>query len=271
MNVGARRRVLAAFLAALHVGWPASADASAKPSPAEVERAEELYDNGKALFAEGSYAAAATAFEQAYALSGNVDMLYNVALAHDRAGAFEPAIAALDRYRALAPASERASLDERKQSLVLRLEKQREAAADAGTRDPPPDDAMGPTNDGPTDEPDEPMPTQPARRLRPLGWAAIGVTAVGLVAGTVLGAVSLSRTRSANKGCESQADGILCSDIVADAARSSRPLAIAADVSFAVAAAGAITAVAFLVIDLRRPKDAQARVRPRGAGLAVAF
>lgn len=266
--------MLAATIAALVAGRPATAIADGKPSGAEVERAEELYDNGKALFAEGSYAAAATAFEQAYELSGNVDMLYNVALAHDRAGSFEPAIAALDRYRALAPASERASLDERKQSLVLRLEKQRETAATGGTGDPPPDDtAMTPSSSAqlPADEPGDAVPPSSPRRLRPLAWAAIGVTAAGLVAGTVLGAVSLSRTRKAKAGCESQADGILCSDEVADAARSSRPLAIGSDVSFAIAAAAGITAVAFIVIDLRRPVGSQARVRPRGAGLAVAF
>lgn len=264
------------MLAALLVAPPARAHAGTsglwanKPSASELQRAEELYDNGKALFAEGSYAAAATAFEQAYELSGNVDMLYNVALAHDRAGSFEPAIAALDRYRALAPASERAALDERKQSLVLRLEKQREAEAMQAGASPPDDDAMAPTVESPKAPPDTaPPPTR--RRLRPVGWAAIGVGAASLVAGTVLGAISLSRTRTAKRGCESQADGILCGDDVADAARSSRPLAIGADVSFAIAAAAAITAVAFLVIDLRRPKRSQARVRPRGGQLAITF
>ncbi|MBC8071271.1 MAG: hypothetical protein IAG13_23300, partial [Deltaproteobacteria bacterium] len=125
---------------AIAVAMPvrASASARAKPSPAEVQRAEELYDNGRALYAEGAYEAAATAFEEAYGISGNLDMLYNAALAYDRADAYERAIAALDRYRALAPASEREALDERKQSLQLRLEKQRAAAAEPTTQEPPP-------------------------------------------------------------------------------------------------------------------------------------
>jgi tetratricopeptide (TPR) repeat protein len=245
---------------------PAPVRAANKPTTAELARAEELYDNGRTLFAEGSYDAAATAFEQAYALSGNLDMLYNAALAHDRAGRFEEAILALDRYRALAPASERATLDERKKSLQRRLDKQREAAA---AEPQPAADAPTP---GETSVTPYPSTAPRRRRVRPVTWALLGVAAGGVVVGTALGATSLSRTKAANGGCTQSAGMLLCGDDVASAARSSRPLAIGADVAFAIAGATTVAFVALLVLDLRRGgAPTQARLRPRPGGLAWAF
>jgi tetratricopeptide (TPR) repeat protein len=241
------------------------------PSPADLARAEELYDNGRTLFAEGSYAAAATAFEQAHSLSGNLDMLYNAALAHDRAGNFETAIELLDRYRALAPASERAQLDERKRSLQVRLDKQREAAADAA--------ATGAPEADPSTSPSDATPLPPQvdsareRRVRPRTWALLGATAVGLAVGTGLGAASLVRSRRAKNGCTEVTGDLLCEDRVADPARSSRPLAIGADVSFAIAGALGATFIALLVLDLRRSRDSAQRVAvlPSADGLAISF
>lgn len=245
----------------------------AKPSAADLARAEELYDNGRTLFAEGSYAAAATAFEQAHELSGNLDMLYNAALAHDRAGNFATGINLLDRYRALAPASERAVLDERKRSLQVRLDKQREAAASAsveGGSDPEPTDPSGTT----------PLPpdTSAAReaRVRPRTWAILGASAGGLVIGTGLGAASLVRSRRAKAGCTDVTGDLLCEDRVADPARTSRPLAIAADVSFAIGGALAATLIALLVLDLKRARsrngdDRRVRVLATADGVAISF
>lgn len=243
----------------------------ARPSAADLARAEELYDNGRTLFAEGSYDAAATAFEQAHALSGNLDMLYNAALAYDRAGRFEEAIGALDRYRALAPASERARLDERKKSLQLRLDKQREAAA-AAADDPEP---VVPEPAATTDTP-PPEPQPRTRRVRGRTWALLGASAVGLAVGTGLGATALARSRDARGRCTGTDGDLLCADAVADEARSARPLAIGADVMFAVGAAAGVAFIALLVVDLRRAKvepaaSAQVRLRPHGGGLALDF
>lgn len=249
---------------------------SAKPSAADLARAEELYDNGRTLFAEGSYAAAATAFEQAHELSGNLDMLYNAALAHDRAENFAVAIDLLDRYRALAPASERADLDERKRSLQVRLDKQREAAAGApveGGPDPKP------TN-GPSETTVLPPDTGATReaRVRPRTWAILGASAAGLVIGTGLGAASLVRSSRAKSGCTDVTGDLLCEDRVADPARASRPLAIAADVSFAVGGALAATFIALLVLDLKRTRSRDAdvggrrvRVLATADGVAISF
>lgn len=244
----------------------APARAADKPTPAELARAEELYDNGRTLFAEGSYDAAATAFEQAHALSGNLDMLFNAALAYDRAERFEEAIRALDRYRALAPASERAALDERKKSLQRRLDKQREAEAAA------PEPAVDtPAATEPMVAP-YPSTAERSHRVRPVTWALLGVATGGVVVGTALGATSLSRTKAANDGCTESGGMLLCGDDVASAARSSRPLAIGADVAFAIAGATAVAFVALLVLDLRRSRaSSHARLRPQPGGLVLAF
>jgi tetratricopeptide (TPR) repeat protein len=271
MRLRARARAITTAVAlAVAVAQP-SAHAFGKPAPADLKRAEELYDNGRALFAEGSYAAAATAFEEAYGLSGNLDMLYNAALAHDRAGDFEAAITALDRYRALAPASEREALDQRKKSLQLRLDKQREAEAKAaaepdGTTGPPP-----PEEDRLMPEPTPPTERKP-KRVRPVTWGLLGGSAAGFVVMAGLGGASLARTNAAKDGCIDGDAGLLCGSDVADDARKSRPLAIGADVMLGISAALAVAFIAMLAVDLRKSKRRDiAHVRPTTTGLAVRF
>ncbi len=260
-----------ACVVALAVGFAVPiVHAGAKPSAADVKRAEELYDNGRTLFAEGSYAAAATAFEEAYELSGNLDMLYNAALAHDRAGEFEQAIAALDRYRALAPASEREALDQRKRSLQLRLEKQREAENEtAAERWLVPSEPTTPTVA--PDTPAEPRDRTP-RRVRPAAWALLGGSAAGFVVTAGLGGAALAHTRASEDGCVDGDAGLLCGSDVAGDARKSRPLAIGADVMLGVSAALAIAFIAVLAVDLKKSKGrSSARVRPTGTGVALRF
>lgn len=271
---GRQRRCLAGVIAiAVALASPTLFADTSKPSAQDLARAEELYDNGRTLFAEGSYAAAATAFEQAHELSGNLDMLFNAALAHDRAGNFEAAIELLDRYRALAPASERDQLDERKRSLQVRLDKQREAAAATPT-EPDPDPATG---EDPSDTTQLPPDTGAARerRVRPRTWGLLGASVAVLAIGTGLGATSLGRSRRAKSGCTDLGGELLCEDRVADPARSSRPLAIAADVSFAIGGALAATFIALLVLDLKQTKRDETAHRVRAVatsdGVAIHF
>lgn len=270
-----RRGRAAALLVAAATATALPATATAKPATAkpatakppaspELERAEELYDNGRTLFAEGSYDDAATAFEQAYALSGNLDMLFNAMLAYDRANRFEEAIDALDRYRALAPASEREGLDARKKSLVVRLEKQREAEAAAGDAA-----AAGAPEPADTADPAPPSPTPRERRVAPRTWGVLGASAALAAVGTGLGVASLAFTRRGRAGCTDVTGELLCGEAVADDVLASRRLAIATDVTFALAGGMAITFVVLLAVDVRRSKQAQVRLVPAPGGLAV--
>jgi hypothetical protein len=108
--------------------------------------------------------------------------------------------------------------------------------------------------------------------VRPVTWALLGVSTGGIIVGTALGATSLARTKTANGGCTPSGGMLLCGDDVATAARSSRPLAIGADVAFAIAGATTVAFIALLVLDLRRGRSSsQARLRPRPGGLSLAF
>ncbi len=247
--------------------WRPALGAPSKPSAADVKRAEELYDNGRELFGEGSYEAAALAFEQAYELSGNLDMLYNAALAYDRADAFEKAIAALDRYRALAPADERAKLDARKRSLESRWEKQR-AQQNASS--------SSPKADAPADAP-YPPGTKPARAkpvIGPAVWALGGSAIVAFAIGTGFGAASLVRGKQGREHCTGGDDPLCDSNAQTDAERS-RAYAVVADVAFAVGGALTIALVTVVAVKATRKKRATtastARLESTADGVLVRF
>ena len=105
------------------------------PSAEELARARELSENGETLYAEGSYDAAIAAFKSAYEKSGDAVLLYNIALAYDRAGKFDEALEYLEYYRAFAPADERESLAAREDSLRKRRLRAQTEATEANAAD----------------------------------------------------------------------------------------------------------------------------------------
>lgn len=245
----------------------ALAAAPSKPPSADVKRAEELYDNGRELFGEGSFEAAALAFEQAYELSGNIDMLYNAALAYDRADAFEQAISALDRYRALAPAEERAKLDARKSSLLARWKNEREEQAAASSPPPgTPADAAYPPG----------ARTKPRTKpvIGPAVWALGGSALAAFAIGTGFGAASLVRSKAGREHCTG-GDAPLCDSNAQTDAERSRTYAVVADVAFAVGGALTIALVTVVAVKATRKKRATtastARIESNANGMLVRF
>ena len=101
-------QLLAVFLsAALAMAGAPPADTKiptppTDPSEADVERSHALYENGFKLYQEGSYDEAIVAFRSAYALSGEPTLLYNLALAAERAGDYDMALEYLQAYRVFA-------------------------------------------------------------------------------------------------------------------------------------------------------------------------
>lgn len=245
-----------------------------EPSAEDIERARELYDNGVALYEEGSYQGAAMAFQRAYELSEDNNLLYNIALAYDRMDEFEKAIEYLDRYRALAPQSERAELERRKKSLVTRLERQRDGETsgepEPASSDDELDDAVipAPASDTP------PPPARPERRVPPAAWALSATAAVGLGVGIGFGATSLQASRSGREGCTEAGDALYCQSTSGPELQRSRTLALVSDISFAVAGAAAVGAIVVLVLHARRKKAGQLAVAPMtwpgGAGMTLA-
>lgn len=88
----------------------------------DAARAQEVYDNGKLLYAEGLYEDAIAAYQEAYRLTAVPTVLLNIANAYERLQRFEDAIAVLNRYRAFARADEREAIRSRIEAVRERME-----------------------------------------------------------------------------------------------------------------------------------------------------
>ncbi len=87
-------------------------------------RARELYENGAILYEEGRYEDAIEAWQEAYRISKKPLLLFNIANAQERVGAWRDALESLNRYRAFAPADERDVLDRRMKNIERRVNEQ---------------------------------------------------------------------------------------------------------------------------------------------------
>jgi tetratricopeptide (TPR) repeat protein len=244
------------------------------PSAQDLARAKELYDNGRSLYDEGSYAGAAFAFEEAYKLSGDINVLYNISLAFDRAGDFEKSLEYLEYYRALAPEAERAKLGKKVESLKKRLAKQQEEAAEAaaagdGGDEPAPEDEPTPAPTDPAT--DQPPPDDDGPKIfTPAAAVLAAVSGVGLALGTGFGIASLNKTRAAEDQCS---DG-LCDTGSRNDLDKAKTRALVADISIAVGAAAGVALIAIVVTNVvkrKRARSTTARLRPSAGGFAVVF
>ncbi|MBV1857915.1 MAG: hypothetical protein KUG77_05840 [Nannocystaceae bacterium] len=273
--------------AASLAGAPLVAYAEPPPDPptdateGDLERAKELFENGKGLYAEGSYSAAIAAFRQAYTLSGDPVLLYNIALAHDRAGEFDAALEYLGYYRAYAPQSERAALSEKEDSLrkrKLRAQTDEEEAAAEAAEQGTDEEAEGPpppkaslSDDGPPDDTSKPRQkvfTVPV-------WVLTGVSVVGLGVGTGLGVTALARRDDADALCTANGmGGTVCPQAAESDADTGRKMALGADVAFGIGAAAGVVAVILIARNASRRKKTQTATlvpRSRGAGIQLRF
>ncbi len=274
------RRIHSLLLSLALATWSAPALAvapmptpKANPTPDDLQRADELFLNGRALYQDGSYDGAITAFKSAYELSGDANLLYNIALAYDRMDAFDEAIEYLEAYRALAPAEERDALSEKVDSMRRRkLKAQTDADAAATTR-PAPVPATTPTSPAPVDSPPKKTPAKD----RVYGPAAITLTVVTVAAAGVgigLGVASSSRRKSAQDQCNEGADGdLFCPDTAEDDIERSRNFAIGADVGFAVAGAAGIALIAVIAAKAAKRKKQKRDVAlfPSRGGARLSF
>ena len=96
---------------------------------ADLERAKTLYANGSQLYEEGLYDKAILAFQEAYAVSKNPKLLYNIANAQERSGDIAGSLDTLNTYRVYAETSESDTLDRRIKALENRLEAEKAKAA----------------------------------------------------------------------------------------------------------------------------------------------
>ena len=255
---------------ATHLALALALGLSSAPSPAEIERARELYDNGRTLYEEGSWDGAILAFEASFELSGDINLLYNISLAYDRKGDYEKAIEYLDRYRAMAPEGERAKLEHRREVLEARLQKKKDeqTATQETKRDPPSKPPPKPPPDTPQDKPVD------DRLFGPAAWTLTAVGIAGYAVGIGFGASSLSRTNAAQDQCADGNGPVLCMDAARDDVRRSKNHAIGADVGFAIGAAATVAVIVIVAVKASRRKKARAakaQARAIPGGVRVRF
>ncbi len=242
-------------LAALAAAAAASADPpvkSAAPSPAiasHEERAKQamaLHDEALVLYEQGRYRAAIDRLEAALVLDPEGrELVYNLALIHEKLADLDDAARYYRRYLAMEPDLKTRA---RVQVVLRRLEgAEKEAATrphDVGPRVPPP-----------ASEPPRPPSAGP---VRPWVVATASVGGVAFVMGSAFGFTALAR----NPGANAHTGGtVTIGDLQADA-RAAHVDAIVADVSFLTALAAAGTAAFFYFASPRGP------VRPVATGVA---
>jgi tetratricopeptide (TPR) repeat protein len=133
-----------AALFSLSTGWqPRVAHAVDEP---DMSEARALFLAGRVAFDEGRFETAIKYFEASYEQSQRPALLYNIAQCFDRLRRDAPALAAFERYLALAPdADNRALVEVRVQALRAALAAQATEAPASVTEPPTPMAPAGPT------------------------------------------------------------------------------------------------------------------------------
>lgn len=244
----------------------APVDAAPGEGQDDIARARQLADNGRQLFRDGSFRAAIEAFEKAYELAADPNLLFNIALSYERLEEWEMALEALDRYRAYAVPDEREALETRRRQLQDRLASEREAQDPDPAPPPAPQDPGGP--EGPEPE------ARPIPLINGVGYTLGGVAVVSLGVGITLGSIALSQINGGGEDCATVDGEQLCNEDGGESRAQARGLAIGADVSFAVSAVAATGFLISLAVQAGKRKKARSvNVTPTagrtGAGLVL--
>ena len=260
-------RVLAVLaLTTLAISPDATAQSGDAPQ-AETEaerRGRELFENGALLYDEGRYEDAIVAWQAAYDLTQRSGFLFNIANAYERLAKYDEAIDVLGRYRALAKAEERETLDRR----IRNLEERQAEQAAARTQAPQPQ--TPPQLQNPTVRPvPDPQPVERSRSVRPLvGYTLVGAGAASVATGLGFGLSSRAAGARAEEGCRPLASGLLCPSSSSEALGANHRSALFADVGFGTGLALASSGV---VVLLTGHRDQTVSVAPFGRGVRVAL
>ncbi len=172
-----------------------STAAAVEPTPDQKQQAREQYEAATKHFRGGDLDKAAAEFKQAYDLTGEVELLWNLAQTHRLARHYDQALFFYKQYAAAKPqmsATNRASLKQRITELEALVEQQQRAQAAPPDGPERPAEGQVATPAEPTPAPPQAMPAvQPAPEPPPpwyrstLGWSLFGggLVIVGVGAG----------------------------------------------------------------------------------------
>lgn len=195
------------LVACLMATRPAAAQApelepSEQGAPTESEtEAHALFQAGRIAFDQGRYEVALERFGGAYELTGHAELLYNMALAADRARLDGRALALYERFLAEAEAPEdmRRSVKARVTGLRRALERREASEREEATSEPVPSPSQAarsaePGPDGAAAPPGATRPDEPADDDGVSPWVWVGVGGGALAVGAaVVAAVLLTR------------------------------------------------------------------------------
>lgn len=248
-------RSLCALLGASLLMWalPASAQETAPP-PQEVvdeEAFQKEAQRARELYAEEKFDEAIAAFESAYALKPEPNILYNIGRIHEKKGEFEQATDYYERFvnepdiKLAARQDALARIKALREVLAMRAEQE---ARDKGS-EPRTDSQSSTTTSSttPTDQPLDTSPVEPPVAQKP-GIVPM-VTLVGLGAGSlIVGGIFARRTQVAHEQYEQTTDLEESCMLRAQGRRD----AIIADAGLIAGVALIATGVTLRVIQLRR-------------------
>ncbi len=214
---------------------PTQATPASPKAPDSEARA--AYALGDRLYFDGDYPGAIRAFEKAYALSGRIEMLFNLANAHERMGDYRRASVALRGYIPHSPQDQRPALERRLQ----RFEELAELP-------PPPIAAPLPPPKSTETTPQEPTIEQakiPLDRAVGIAFVTLGVT--GLAIGTGFAISAANARANLDELCVEGSLGRLCPSEAEQDLEQDRIHSLAADISFVAGTAIALAGTYFIV------------------------
>lgn len=188
-----------------------AAPAGAQPPKAKRRRAIRLFKRSQSAYEEGRFQDAADLLEKAYALDPNPTLLFNLARAKEGAGDWEGTIETYRRYLEADPkAKDRAAIERRIKNIEAQLEqrraleqkaeeerKRREAVERQAEEERQRREALEKERRAKPPPPPPPAPPPPVkmepRAVSPWPWIILGVGALGVGAGGVLGAMAADK------------------------------------------------------------------------------
>jgi tetratricopeptide (TPR) repeat protein len=178
-------------------------------TPEELDQAKQLFRNGAALYEEGQYEQAITAFRLAWELSGNPKLLFNIAGAQERMGELAASRETLLQYRIFASEEEQVVLERRLRALEERL-----AVRPVPVPDPVPVPVPAPLLL--PDPVPVPVPLGPPPRSDLPRWVTVGLGAgLAAAAGSVTAATYSLGRKHRREGDQSAYESVLTLNHVA--------------------------------------------------------
>ncbi len=251
---GLRQAVLIVSLMLGFAGFGAPAHAQGQDTAGDQDtRARELFENGARLYDEGLYEEAIAAWQAAHDLSKKPLLLFNIANALERIGKYQQALDHLNQYRALAPSSERDTLERRMRNIERRIEEEKAN----GSVDPI----------AAASQPVQVKSTSTRAASTGPHPAGIGLVvggAAGLAVGGVFGGLALRERASARALCVDGADGTtLCPATAKEHLDSDRSWSLGGDIAFAAGGVALGAGVIILIVEATSPaKTAALRFTP---------